>query len=72
LQDVRKATGILVNSRSKLEVAFNPEKKVQPQFDKRESLKREKVYKREVFCAFWLVSQTGLAAAFCKRELHAC
>lgn len=26
-KDVRKATGILVNSRSKLEVAFNPEKK---------------------------------------------
>jgi hypothetical protein len=32
---------------------------IQSNFDERDSLKREKAYKREVFCLFWLVSQSS-------------
>jgi hypothetical protein len=44
-------------------------------FDKRDNLMRDKVYKREVFRAFWLVSQSRLrrlAGLSCKLKLYAC
>jgi hypothetical protein len=44
---------------------------MQSTFDKRDSLKREKAYKREVFSAFWLVRRQNVrrSAEFsCQRE----
>jgi hypothetical protein len=39
----------------------SPLLQAQSNFDKRDSLKREKTYKQEVLCAFWLVSHAECA-----------